>query len=77
MKRAFIAAAKIHLYEKNNPRQPPYAIGILCAGISDCILVVNGCTDLLIFKEVRFSFRSALYSLFIAPFLDLFQITAQ
>jgi hypothetical protein len=41
MKRAIIAAAKIHLYEKNNPGQPAYATGILCAGVFDCILVMQ------------------------------------
>ncbi|WP_167287423.1 hypothetical protein [Paraflavitalea devenefica] len=35
MKHAIIEAAKIHLYEKNNHRQPAYAIGILRAGIYD------------------------------------------
>ncbi len=77
MKRAIIAASKIHLYEKNNPGQPAYATGILCAGVPDCVVVAHGCTDLLILEEVRFSFRSALYSLFIAPILNLFQIAAQ
>lgn len=76
MKRAIIEAAKIHLYEKNNPRQPAYAIGILCAGLHDRILVAYRWTDLLIFEEVRLSFSGSLYSLVIPPFLDLFQIAA-
>ena len=32
-------ATKIRLYEKNNPCQPAYAIGILCIGVYDCIVL--------------------------------------